>query len=147
MKSKRIRNHDTHITYTPQLLSCVLYTLRSVPVARMCFANIQPASKLLITMDSMSSVMIPSLTRSVINASHSTCILFTNRVYASSIIFPATPEFLSAGKLIAINYFTNRASQDCHVLSILNHGLDLVGVGHKLVCQVTSPLTIAPSSS
>jgi hypothetical protein len=99
MKSERIRNHDAHITYTLQLLSSVLYTLRSVPVARVCCANLQPASKLLVTMDSVSSVMIPSLTHSVINASHSACISFTIRVYALSVIFPASPEFSHCGKV------------------------------------------------
>jgi hypothetical protein len=98
MKSERIRNHDAHITYTLQLLSSVLCTLRSVPVARVCCANLQPASKLLVTMDSTSSVMIPSLAHSIINSSHPACFSFTIRVYALSVIFPASPEFSRCGK-------------------------------------------------
>jgi hypothetical protein len=134
MKSERIRNHDAHITYTLQLLSSVLYTLRSVLVARMCCANLRLASKLLVPMDSVSLVMIPSLTRSVINASRSACILFTSRVYASSVTVSASLEFLVVGKPIAINYVTNRVGQDCRVWSVLNHRLESVKIGHKLVC-------------
>jgi hypothetical protein len=63
-----------------------------------CCANLQPASKLLVTMDSVSSVMIPSLTHSIINSSHSACFSFTIRVYALSVIFPASPEFSRCGK-------------------------------------------------
>jgi hypothetical protein len=104
MKSERIRNHGAHITYTLQLLSSVLYTLRSVPVARVCCVNLQPAAKLLVTMDSVSSVMIPSLAHSVINSSHSACISFTIRVYAFSVIFLASPESSHCKKV------------DCHQL-------------------------------
>jgi hypothetical protein len=119
---------------------------RHIECAAQIFCT-NPASKLLVTMDSVSPVMIPSLTHSVINASRSACILFTSRVYASSVTFSASPEFLAAGKSISISYVTNRVSQDCRVWSILNHGLKPVESGHKLVCQTTSPLTVIPSSS
>jgi hypothetical protein len=98
MNSKRIRNHDAHITYTLQLLSFVLCTLRSVPIARVCCANIQPSSKLLITMDLVSSVMIPSLTHSDINSIHFACFSFTIRVYALFVVCPASPGFSRCGK-------------------------------------------------
>jgi hypothetical protein len=104
MKSERLRNHDAHITYTLQLLSSVLCTLQSVPVARVCCANIQPASKLLVTMDLSSSSMIPSLTHSIINTSHPVCFSFTIRVCALSVIFPASPGSFRCGKV------------DCHQL-------------------------------
>jgi hypothetical protein len=71
---------------------------------QMCCINIWPSSKLLITMDSVSPVMIPSLTHPVINVSHSACISFTIWVYALSVIFPASPEFSRCRKA------------DCHQL-------------------------------
>jgi hypothetical protein len=99
MKSERIRNHDAHITYTLKLLSYVLYTLRSVPVVRVCCKNLQPIAKILITMDLVSSVMIPSITRSIINASHSMCVSFTIRFYVLSVIFLVNPKFSRCGKV------------------------------------------------
>jgi hypothetical protein len=102
-----MRNHNAHITYTLQLLSIVLYTLWSVPIAWMCCANIWPASKPLVTMDSMSLIMIPSITCPVINVSCFVCILFTSQVYALSIIIPTSPEFLVVGKSISISCVTN----------------------------------------
>jgi hypothetical protein len=120
MNLERIRNHDIHIMYTLHLLSFVLRTLRSIPVARMCCENIHPSSKLLITMDLVSLIMIPSLTCPVINASLSTCILFSSRVYASSVTFPASPKFLVVENPIAISCVTNRFMKDYHVCSVLN---------------------------
>jgi hypothetical protein len=49
-------------------------------------------------MDSISSFMIPSLARSVINSSHSMCFPFTIQVYVLSMVFPASPEFSHYGK-------------------------------------------------
>jgi len=56
--------------YNFLLLSFVLCTLRSVLVARVCCANLQPASKLLVAMDLSSSSMIPFLVCSSINIGH-----------------------------------------------------------------------------
>jgi hypothetical protein len=50
-------------------------------------------------MDSMSSVIIPSLTCLVINGSHSSCISFNIRIYALSVIFPASLEFSRCRKV------------------------------------------------
>jgi hypothetical protein len=41
----------------------------------------------------------------------------------------------------------NLVSQDCRIFSILNHGLEPVGVFHKLVCRATVPLMVILSSS
>jgi hypothetical protein len=107
MKSERMKNHGTRITYALQLLSVVLYTPRSVPIMWMCCENLQLASKPPVTMDSVSPGTIPSLTRPIINSDCSTCILFTSQVYALSVILPASPEFLVVGKSIAFNCVTN----------------------------------------
>jgi len=107
MKSERMRNHDALITYTLELLSSVLYTLRSVPIMQMCFENLRHGSKPLVTMNLVSPIMIPSLTRLVINASCSAYIIFTSQVYALCVIFPASPEFLAARKSNAIKCVTN----------------------------------------
>jgi len=81
------------------LLSSVLFTLRSVPVARVCCANLQPNSKHLITMDLASSAMIPSLTRSIINTNHPACFSFTIWVCVFSVIFPTSPGYFHCGKV------------------------------------------------
>jgi hypothetical protein len=107
MKLERVRNHDAHFTYTLELLSIVLHTFCSILVTGMCCANIRPALKPLVTMDSVSHVMIPSLVCLVINYGRSACILFTNQIYALSTILPASPEFVVAGKSIASHCATN----------------------------------------
>jgi hypothetical protein len=107
MKSERMKNHGAHITYTLQLLSAVLYTPRSVPVARMCCENIRLASKSKVTMDSVSHGMIPALLCLVINSGFSACIMLTNQVYALSVILPTSPDFLMARKSIALSCITD----------------------------------------
>jgi hypothetical protein len=73
----------------------------------MCCENIRLALKPPVTMDSVSPGMIPSLAHPVINSGCSACILFTSQVYALSVILPASPEFLVAGKSISFNCVTN----------------------------------------
>jgi hypothetical protein len=51
------------------------------------------------------------------------------------------------GKMIAISYVANLVSQEFFIFYVLDHGSETVRVGHKIVCQVTSPLTIILSSS
>jgi hypothetical protein len=127
MKSERLKNHGTHIMYTLHLLSSVLYTLRSVLIALVFCANIHPASKLLVTMDSTSSVIIPSLTHLTINTSHPLCFSFTIKVCVLSVIFPTSPRSFIVGRSIAISYVVNLFSKDLCVSPIFSHGFNHVG--------------------
>jgi hypothetical protein len=135
MKSERLRNHDAHITYTLQLLSSVLCTLQSVPVARVCCANIQPASKLLVTMDLSSSAMIPSLARSSINTGHPACFSFTFRICALSVVFSASPGSFRCGKVDFHRLYCESVHSSCRVSFIFSHCLKPVGVRCELVCS------------
>jgi hypothetical protein len=69
--------------------------------------NIHLASKPPVTMDSVSPDTIPSLSHPVINTGCSAYIPFTSQVYALSIIFPTSPEFLTTRKSITIDRVTN----------------------------------------
>jgi hypothetical protein len=75
MKSKRMKNHGAHITYTLQLLLVVLYMPRSVSVMWMCCENIRHSLKPPVTMDLVPPGTIPALARPVINfvAPHVLC--------------------------------------------------------------------------
>jgi hypothetical protein len=80
----------TPIICTLPLLSFVLCTLQSVPVAQVCCANLQPAFKLLVAMDLSFSSIIPFLIRSSINTGHPACFSFTFRICVLSMIFSAS---------------------------------------------------------
>jgi hypothetical protein len=95
-----VKNHDTPIMCTFPLLSFVLCTLQSVPVARVCCANLQPAFKLLVAMDLSSSSMISFLICSSINTGHPACLSFTFRICASSIVFSASSGALRYVKVV-----------------------------------------------
>jgi hypothetical protein len=114
---------------------------------RVCCANIQPASKLLVTMDSTSSVMIPSLTHSIINTSHPTCFSFT--ILSLCIVYDFSCKswvFSLWESSIAISYVVNLFNQYCRVSFVFSHGLKPVGVFHELVCRVIIPLAVILSS-
>jgi hypothetical protein len=73
---------------------------KSVPVARVCCANLQPAFKLLVTMDLSSSSMISFLICSSINIGHPSCFSITFRICALSIVFSASSGALRYVKVV-----------------------------------------------
>jgi hypothetical protein len=126
--------------YTLSLLSFVLCTLQSVPIARVFYANLQPSSKLLVTMDLSSSTMIPFLTRSSINIGHPACLSFTFRICALSVVFSASPRALRCGKVDCHHSYCESIHSSCWVSFIIfSHCLNLVGVHCKLACWTIFP--------
>jgi hypothetical protein len=129
-----VKNHDTPIICTLSLLSFVLCTLQSVPVARVCCTNIQPAFKLLVTMDLSSSSMIPFLIHSSINTGHPACLSFTFRICALSMVFSASSGALRCVKVDFHWSYCKSVDLICHRVSsiVFSHCLKSFGVRCKL---------------
>jgi hypothetical protein len=147
MKSEWLINHNPHIMYTLQLLSYVLCTLRSVPITRVFCTNLHPASKLLITIDLLSSSMIPSLAHSSINTSNPTCFSFTFRVCALSGILLASLESFCCGKVDCHRLCCESFHSICRISFIFNHGFKLVGFQDELLHRTIILLAVKLPSS
>jgi hypothetical protein len=133
--------------YTLSLLSFVLGTLQSVPVAQVCCANIQPASKLLIAMDLSSSSMIPFLTHSSINTGHPACLSFTFWICALSMVFSASSGALRCVKDDFHRSYCKSVDSSCRISFIVfNHCLKSIGVRCKLACWTLFLLAVNLSS-
>jgi hypothetical protein len=133
--------------YTLLLSSYVLFTLQSVPIAQVLCTNIQPASKLLVTMDLSSSTMIPFLTHSSINTGHPACFSFTFHICALSVVFSASPIALHCGKVDCHHSYCESVHSSCRVSFIVfSHCLNHVRVHCQLVCWAIFLLTVSLSS-
>jgi hypothetical protein len=133
--------------HTLPLLSFVLCTLQSVPVAQVCYANIQHASKLLIAMDLSSSSMIPFLTHSSINTGHLACLSFTFWICALSMVFSGSPEARRCVKYDFHHSYCKSVDSSCYVSFIIfSHCLKSIGVRCKLACWMIFLLVVSLSS-
>jgi hypothetical protein len=133
--------------YTLPLLSSVLCTLQSAPVARVCCTNIRPTYKLLVFMDLSSYAMIPFLTCSTINIGHPACFSFTFWICALSVVFYLIPGALRCGKIDFHCSYCESVHSSFHVSFIIfSHCLKPVSVRCKLVCWTILLLVVSPSS-